>query len=466
MRDSWAALDDPPFKPTNWHLLGGYDMSACGRAHRPGTTGATFTDGGCGTKSTIHELGHNFGLGHSNVMDPVTGKVSEYVDRSGVMGAGAQLGLHAANYDYLKLRKDDEVRRVHSPERLSIVPAELPPEARHVGETPFNIVRPKNYSGRFHGVRGEFCLSIRKTKGHPHRMAMKQGAEDLFIHLGSYDTHLLDRIAPGESSTVIPGVTVHYVIRWNDRAIVDVYYDGEAVPDDSQPIEYGFPPADGSPLIEQDSGIWWHPCMNGQGFDVHHDGNKQAVYWYTFSEEYQGREWFFLDHIGDGDYTVLRATGGTFDDPASTLEDIGDARILTTDKRAAGFWYETDLHGRGYLPLQKLTHRAAGGVFYNKQYDGEGFTVNFDGERVVGYWFTYTNKGKRAWYLFDGHLSTGGEYYCDLYSASGGFIEYNLTRDPLTRLGAVTLTTKGANAFRFVSDIPKLGRDYVAHKLL
>lgn len=480
LRATWETLTDLPdwaMPVSKWHILGGVEPDACGHANLNGSYGATYIDGGrCTSGSTAHELGHNFDLMHSNLIhvdDDGEVEIEDYEDKDSIMGSRSPLGLHACNMHHLGFFKNDEVHTVTHNERLLLCPWEVPPAARHEGEKPYVIITSPE-GNQYHKIKGKFFVSTRKLKGYPYRLRGRDNPQ-VFIHIANKASYHIDTLEVGEASDKIPGVIITHAKHENEVSEVWVRY----LDDASVPAPVTLNPASAIPthhpifkLGKRNSGLWWHPKMNGQGFDVHATDDSAIIYWYTFSEHDRNpprQEWFVLSPSKtEGRFDVFYTTGGQFWDPTRAESvKIGEATFELGDDSHAMLRYNTTLHGRGALPLEALLFNddVRDGIYYNKERDKEGFSMRFFGDRCLGYWYTHRNASERGWFTIDGKRTGQGEYVCNLLSAKGEFIRYQSQRVKSKVLGQVAVRWVSPTAFRFTSNLKDLQVDYVARKL-
>lgn len=465
--DTFIGLPNrPDWTPNYWHVAGGSREGACGSATVGGNRGVTYHT--CGQSTFRHELGHNFGLLHSNVELP-DGTREEYEDRTSIMGSHAQeAGLHPPHAFELGFYKEDEVRRINKNSQFVVCPWEMNKRMRSNNEKPFNIVETDQYVGR-----EKHFISVRKQRGTPH------GAEEgvVFIHRANSASWLLDRIAPGEESKRIPGVTVKHIEHKNEVSLVEVIYDNDkSVPNKEKIQDEKFPvPLAHTEVNQAHDGLWYNANMNGQGLDVHIKGGRMNIYWYTYQSPVKGvgsnKAWFVAEcdlKNGPEVFDIFTVEDADFNNPSvGDINVIGKGQFYCLDNNNAVLSFLTKDHGRGSVNLTKLAASDSpnDGAWYNPNRNKEGFTLRFmdNGNRCVGFWYTFSTSNNNPffpipasaiWYMLDGTKQEDGSYVLDCINTDGEyrFLKYNMYDVDYEVIGQVTLTPKG-DKFVFESNI-------------
>ena len=457
--------EKPAWYPNYWHIIGGSpppNRNVCGTATLGGSAGVTYSY--CGFSTTAHELGHNFGLLHSNTEDK-DGNQDEYADKSSIMGSHSSEGLHPPNAYYLGFYQQDEVRKITSNSQFIVCPWEMSKTMRAGNEKPFNIIEP----GEDTSFRGNFFVSVRKQRGTP--LGYKEGV--LYIHKANSASWLLDEIGPGKESRVIPGVTVKHLKHENEVSLVEVIYDN----DSSNPVpeviqDEKFPePENHSEVSEAHDGLWYNPKTNGQGFDIHIKNGRMNLYWYTYSEHGSlgdSLRWYIAEcDLSNGPevFDLYTVEDATFNDPsAGKVKQIGKGQFYCLDEKNGFFSFLTEVHGRGSFAVTKFadSNSSKDGSWYDPARNYEGFTFRFldEGKRCIGFWYThglnnpYLGPAGREWYLLDGERQSDGSYLLQALSTSNQykFQEYNLYDVDYKNAGQVKLTPDG-DRFVFESDM-------------
>jgi hypothetical protein len=459
MREAWAEIPEdekPDWNPNYWHIVGGNNPTACGSAILRGSIGATYSGSGCGTKTTFHELGHNFGLPHARLIRD-DGSIKTYGDHTSVMGGDQAYGLNVVDIHRLGLHRTEDVRTIESNSMFVACPHEMAHLMRKENETSINII--SNGSGP------TYFVSKRKTKGFPYKTTDGR----LFIHHNDAGySNLIDSLSVGESSTKIPGVKITFVKSENEAALVLAEFDGDSsttVQDDILPEAFPTPDAQ-IELSTSHNGLWYNSKMYGQGFDLHVKNGKMNLYWYTFVDDItnvNSSDWFIAEAnltTGPEEFDIVATKGGRFSNPSEARpEVIGRGQLYFMDETNGVFNFNTEVHGKGSIPITSIirTNGDMDGAYYNPDRNHEGFTFRFIDDRCIGYWYTYTEpniyfKAKPKWYLLDGVRQDSGEYKLELFSASGSFIGYE-EKANISSQGFVTLTPSDDETFTFESDI-------------
>ena len=140
--DQKVGLGLEDFYPNYLHVIGEPMQSLCGQATLGGSRGATYIANHqslCGTATTLHELYHNFGLGHGRKLQP-DGTIKEYGDSSTMMGNSTnRKGLNAINLIHLGLADRKDIKHVTKNAEVFLCPLELNSSAMRSGEE--HIVR-------------------------------------------------------------------------------------------------------------------------------------------------------------------------------------------------------------------------------------------------------------------------------------------------------------------------------------
>lgn len=415
----------PSWKPTHWHIFSNqYFPGQCGQHNFRGSVGRTNVGMGCGLNTMTHELGHGLGAMHSNVRlkvdhgrDPA-GTVREYHDRTGTMGSAAPISNHVPHQFTFGLHLTDEVLRVTKNARFDVVPWEVPRRARRDDEwayaTIFNNHRfPESYErggGKYLWLgSATIFVSTRKTKGYPWNIASK--TPTLYIHiLNGPESVLIDAIEVGESSKLIPGVTITH----ENTFTVVVEFEGDNTPVKDLSTGRGkehWAPAPGSPPKQ---GVYWNPHMAGQGIDLQQGKRGPVMFWYTQTDDALP-DWYVAD-IGDDGYGHLYTKYGLGEEPTY----VGWVRLLEHEG-VVHLDYHTDVHGKGSIEMQQLGEYVNSGMYWNPARDGEGFTLReMDDGQIAGWFYTF-EKGRRVWYHLYGAMDN-----LKVYLAITSFIKHNV----------------------------------------
>jgi hypothetical protein len=460
MVEAAKEIDVEGFEPNYFHMWSTHQIGDgwCGHADLSGDAGVTY-GGRCDIKSTIHEIGHNFGLHHANkgVKD---GADIEYGDHSCIMGSGLKnTGLNSPHLLYLKLENERGVRVVDQSTQLLLCPIELPDPAMHESECQHVLVRTAS--------RPDTHVSLRKGKGFPYLPTID--ASTVYLHStdGFGKSALLGTVRPGESKSVPGGVTLRYHDYENETARVTLEFpDGGSV--DTLALPEGFPAK--IPAVElgpQHNGLWYDPDFNGQGFDVNVRDNKMSVVWYTFDQKSDTRRFYIgTCDLAEGveEFDLYTTDSGTFDDPTKAEAILaGRAQLYFFDDKTGVFNFNTLEHGRGSVEIVSLSasNSPNSGLWYQPSREKEGFGIQFFDHlnSCIAYWYTY-GKGRSAprpksrkqrWFMCQGKKD-GEEYALAVYEVTGGSW---LSFDPIevNQVGTARLRVTDPNHIDFKYDV-------------
>jgi hypothetical protein len=133
-----------------------------------------------------------------------------------------------------------------------------------------------------------------------------------------------------------------------------------------------------------------------QGIDLYiKEDGEFTLFWYAPDGRY------YIAHCmaGMDDFVISTTSGGTFENPASRIETpIGTG---TLDMDEGVFYYITDEHGRGSIGFTEKYPSEQGGVYFQPDQIGSGFSIKRFGRYTSCYWYTY-NKGSQQWFLCSG----------------------------------------------------------------
>lgn len=198
------------------------------------------------------------------------------------------------------------------------------------------------------------------------------------------------------------------------------------------------------------SSAWFDPAHDGEGFllEILAGGRAQA-YWFTYDGE-GNQDWYVA--IGEirGNRILfpelLRVSGGEFGpgfDPDKVVRTpVGSASFIWSSCDAGEMKWVIDRDGgprrQGRQSLTRLTRlmgldcgrpilppeRPEGrlsGSWYDPSHSGEGYVLEvlFD-SRVLVYWFSYDEQGKRRWFVGVGEIVDGKLLFPDMLTTRGG----------------------------------------------
>jgi len=203
-----------------------------------------------------------------------------------------------------------------------------------------------------------------------------------------------------------------------------------------------FNPAHAQVLVDSRmSGSWYDPSHDGEGFVLEVlEGNKAAVYWFTYDEE-GGQRWFFGTGITVNDTLVVDALlvssgavfGEQFESDNVIYEEVGNLTITWTDCSTATATYT--INGvDGQQALDRLTTVAGlgcetsatapssmTGSWFDQTHNGEGLVIEIlDAGRALVFWFSYDASGRQAWFFGLGEQDGSIISVSDMYITRGG----------------------------------------------
>lgn len=488
MKSHFDSLDPKPdWEPTYWHVLGPPTSHACGQATLGGNKSVAYGPS-CRLDTTIHEIGHNLGLMHGNLRDPLTGEDNEYNDVTTIMGSHAnRAGFNAPNMIKLGLVDQEEILTVTESTQVNVIPLELPKAARRKKEWAYVRIIKDNKP---------YFISIRKGRG-AQNILRKDWEQRLYIYEASNGangilgnaTFRTGIVLPDESNDVaIPGVVIEYLEYKDEVARVNIIFENDSTRVVEQKIESGFPSRISHiELNESHSGHWYDPYFNGQGIDLHVKDDKFVLIWFTYNQQDTRRRFYTATGtLGEGpEEFEIRTTEnerGGFDSPSKRIETvIGAGQIYFLNEGKGVFNFNTQEHGRGSITLTHLTNRTPealdskySGIFYNKQRDGEGFSFQFlEGDICVLDWYTYGPKNKsggwgrpsdeidtQRWYTGVGKKTSSNTYVFPIKLVAGlKFLEINDEPTPEELIGEATLTINKINWMDFQYNLTSNDQD-------
>lgn len=474
------------FAPNYFHVQGGYSQGYCGQGNLPGNRSVTYINYACGTKTMIHELGHNFGLHHASTHTtgnpdaepPVPDKIVEYGDKTSVMSSTQSItGLNSVEMVRLGLEMDRETLVVNTTQQVFIAPIEL--SERDMREGEWQNVRVGDGAEPYH-------VSIRKAQENGWFYSTYRSDEaTAFVHHYKRDRHsirMLADIKEGGGKTLPTGVRIEHKGYENECARINIIFNGEPAPED-KPFPTGFPvPMDTVYVAPEHNGAWYDPKHTGEGFDFQIKEDKMVLYWYTYNHDHRTRRFFYATAPITGDtgpvkFDIFTTDGGTWDDPTQADRSVpaGTGQLYFYDGQNGVFHYDAPNYGRGsieLIPVALSSGHPSNGSYYQKSRNGEGFTVQcFDQmpspegpvDRCVAYWYsygpkwfgspTYYGNTCQRWYACVGAKNDEGSYDMDIFEAhTNDWME--LRDDPrLTNVGNAKLSIVDDNNITFDYDI-------------
>jgi hypothetical protein len=457
----WYTYNEDAFACEYYHAWSGASSIACGwgRVGRPGSM--TYQTCSKGTGTMIHELGHNFGLRHSQT---VTGNetdgytVSEYGDPDCRMGRGTSR-FNVKQIQRLEGISDEDIGNAGTTSQsFVIVPPNLHPAAMHPGEVKAVQKSYWTYSIQdFHTNPFERIRDLAKGKTR----------ETSKIKIHSFQ-------APGlpESTGLGGGPNRGKTQRWSAVELFESghevgsgkFYESENsyvneygsfakrilnfVVDGKQPeenLQTGFPKkVDGVYLDETHSGLWYNPMFNGQGFDIDVREGKLKFTLFTFSRQKETRT--ELNYAFKEQQYVLTGSCDVTDgieefDILHGSKVIGKGQLYFFNKDEGVFLYDTAEFGYNAIDLKRIastTEDARSGLWNNSDVPNEHLSVNIfpantiANEKDIDRCYGFFNRDNNRWYMFDGFVDRDekGEFFnCKVWQPNGGtgFSAANIT---------------------------------------
>lgn len=452
------------FEPNYFHAL--TDVAGtgwCGQATLGGTFGATYRN--CNVHTTIHELGHSFGLHHAT-SETETGESSEYGDDTCVMGSAFHLtGLNSPHMLYLGFEDKREVKYIEQSEQVLLAPIELPPQILHENEYQHLIIKNSKIS---------YYISLRKKKT-PYPV---KGKEDtLYIHsstqsMGGSNTKLLKKIKLGETFSR-DNFKLKYHEYSNETARLDVVINDQPV-QNTVKISDEFPKHISSvELGGKHAGVWADKLYDGQGLDIHIRNGRMLLMWYTMNDSGHRRFFYGTCDLKNGpeEFDIHTSTGGTFERPQmAKVQKVGRGQLYFYDDSHGVFNFNITEFGRGSMSLHPVAYSSdpRNGLWVNPDRDQEGFTIQiFDHVNIATcFWYTYgssKNSGGQRWFMCSGGPSGDTTYDMKIYEVLNTYGLHTSNPD-MSVVGSAKLDTSDGK-MKFTYDIDSklsaIGKDTV-----
>jgi hypothetical protein len=472
--DNYMATHDMEgFEPNYFHIWGGTSGGYCGQGNLPGNRSVTYMNSACGTKTMIHELGHNFGLHHASTFragnpdaePPTADKIVEYGDTSSIMGMGSSVvGINSVDAVRLGLEEDREVKVVTETQQVFVAPFEL--SERDLRENEYANVRIEKGTTPYH-------VTLRKVKG-AHYGNNRRSEDTLYVYEYARDKHsilILGTMKVGSSKTLPNGAVVKYLEYADETARVNIIYNSSDVTPQDIPMLTGFQVPMGTVTVEpKHSGSWFNRDNNGEGFDIHVKEDRTVLYWYTYNHKQTSRRFYYAvcptTETGPIEFDILTTEDGTWEDP--TLAEsitVGKGELFFYDGNNGVFSYDLNDLGRGSIelvPVALSTDHPSNGSYYQPSRSGEGFTIQFYDHLnlCVAYWYSYgpTVRGsyggysgnmKQRWYACVGAKNADGTYTLDVSEALDN-VWMGLRDEPgVNSVGSATVTIVDDNNIKF-----------------
>lgn len=250
-------------------MYGGWGMM-------PGKYSMVFED--TGVDSNMHELGHNLGLPHSDLLNPETGSIKRYGDVTCVMGDGTPArGFNAVKLSSLGMGTDKSVKVIRGDtDSFFLVPADRPSEDAGL---PHNVYRWAEYP--LDDVGNKLIISNRNGRSGP--------LETVEIHLKrrGESSLFMGKLSLGETYDNNIPVAIEHMGVYPQYGLVEVKV-GAGEPS-------GVPVLPHRPLgaTLPGPGLYWREDCIGHG--IMYDGRR--LYLWTFDAN--GEAIFLFSDVGD-----------------------------------------------------------------------------------------------------------------------------------------------------------------------
>lgn len=411
------------FEPTKCHLWGNVSSDYCGWGQVGGKYSMTFST--CGTRTMLHELGHNFGLRHS------TSAGNEYGDTSCWMGKGNS-GFNSPQQHKLEIDTERETIYVNKSVELLLMPISYSQDDL-VARSYQHVIVPR-------GSR-KYYISTYASQSY------------VQVHLAGPKPDRIHQLKV-DGEVTIEDFTVQVLERrhgiWKVRIVL---------PDNIEPLPVEIPetlPAkqEGTTIGPEHHGTWWDSRMSGQGFDLQHG---KYLFWYAFDDtKLMGQPFpsrrFFISVIDESEieFPIYTTENGTLEDPSireETLVGYGQLGFFDNDSGLFRYRFLEDRYGkavRGSIRLERLTwtDRPESGTFWNAERDGEGFSIQFLGDAIAAFWYTYgppdrdhigrivDGNSTQRWYIMTGRPESDNTWPVEVQEMQGGYLNEQIEATP------------------------------------
>ena len=380
----WGQLEQAHPGYTHYHVWGGKRTDICGHAFVGGKYAVTFPN--CGIQTIIHETGHLLGLRHSSTPD------HEYGDQPwSWMASGLSRTRWTAPH-YLEAGLVDtganKVLAQGEEGCYFLIDAESSPLSRRPGE--YKIITMN--------------LRLPSWSSTPVSLGLINGRLHIYTGeaRGFRRTVRIAEVLEGE--TFRDGLHVKY--DKNESGVARILLSWK----DALPNPTPFPKWTDVDTSGNFSGLWYHPDMDYQGFQIIDVSDKKRVAWWYTADRNRNLKWFYIE-----DEKLYSTVSGEF-------KEEGQCRFykVAEDKiRVEGY---SALTGRFAFTLYKLANASSTRAYSIEGREREGLVIDDYGIQEVGYYYTrhgwsmlqngmeYVVKGARFLVKSDAYIEEVGPY--------------------------------------------------------
>lgn len=356
-----------------FHVWGGRHPSFCGHAYIGYNRAWTFLN--CGIETIIHEQGHNFGLHHSGTV------WHEYGEKTWMGMGQSRSGFNAPHQALLEWTTPEAIYELspNSSATVFLIHSEVEPSAR--------------YPGLFKGVRvtkgymGYYFIGLFQNELRLYRSASSRRFEKTTM----LASHRPGQPAPDLSSTDYPSMKILEVKEGVYK--VQVSWDSTTRPAPDKPFPE--PPVPDE-LLDLESGLYYEPVFDNQGFDAWFFEDSTALYWYTGDNN--GNPIWYLCHQDNEVQGKIRNL--KIKDPARPgLPVIGHMKLFSQNENELTAYYNFTDGRVGRVDSIMLAKKSTDSKLYDfEEKDLSGLSETLKQGPEVAYVFE-KNRNVSTWYL-------------------------------------------------------------------
>ena len=422
------ADNNPDKEWTHYHLLGG-------RSPRPGQGGHGMPGKSVVYDGSVHKpnlnahevIAHNLGLRHMGAYQ-INGRISEY----GGYGCTALEDTlpGSMGYLWLGLIDDEHVAYIQQGESLDTVLYPVESSKEEIGPDHKRLVVLYGDDGN------RYYLSFRRWGSEFGRSKSTNLYVETYLGPDSAEggktrwVHL-DPIRLGDT-VQLGGFYITYSEFNAERAIISVSSNSSASTFSPELEEFYFP-EETEEVTQEDTGLWYSPYFNGQGFEFFFSEDMCCGGWYSYKGG-QSR-WFTMQ----GPVEEGKASLDVYTSDSSSLIHVGKAQL---NKKEGRLYLQvlSNKHGRFALALERIGPKPGGevtGWWYNVDRDYRGLKVHqLSDTRAIAYWYGYGEPippvagmppdvmSSQRWYYYDLEKQ-GPRFAGKKYHVTGGSHLFN-----------------------------------------